>query len=181
MRFLTDYEDFVTEGQPNAVQEFIISQGIFPNPIEEQRLNEGIAFFGETTRLSHFCWVLTPSPTATRGPTAPKCCGFRSESRKTRSSGWKKRGRSSSASCRNATGGTASISPASPRFVCSTPPCAGSLCTAESGTRPGAIRCAQEDMAVTNLTFSFLIIKGLRKLNVSVAKQEEERICISGM
>jgi hypothetical protein len=45
MRFLTDYEDFDLEKQPNAVSEFIVRQNHLPNGTDIQLFNEGVGFF----------------------------------------------------------------------------------------------------------------------------------------
>lgn len=173
MRFLTNYEDFALESQPNAVQEFINSQNQFPEWVDLQQFEQGIEFFWRNHRLMALLLGTYSLPYCYAGANGAQVLWISERIKNNTFQRLEETGafvfgimqeRDWPNGCNFQRIAKIRLLHAAVRWY-----------TLHSGRWNDAwgYPICQEDMAATNLSFSYIAIKGLRKLNISVSKEEE--------
>lgn len=174
MRFLTDYEIFDLKGEHNAVQEFIGSQSIFPEDIDKQKFKEGIDLFWKHYQLVSLLLGTYALPYCYAGANGARVLWISERIKNNTFQRLEETGAFVFGIMqeRDWLNGVNFQRIAKIRLLHA----AVRWFTLNSGKWDNAwgYPVCQEDMAGTNLSFSFIIIKGLRKLNLSVSRQEEE-------
>ncbi len=174
MRFLTDYEDFDLEAQPDVVREFINSQATFPVHTDKEQFKEGIDFFWKHYQLVSLLLGTYALPYCYAGANGAKVLWISERIKNNTFQRLEETGAFVFGIMqeRDWQNGVNFQRIAKIRLLHA----AVRWFTLNSGKWDVAWGhpVCQEDMTGTNLSFSFIIIKGLRKLNITVSKQEEE-------
>lgn len=173
MRFLTNYEDFTTANQPNTVQEFIITQNKFPETIDSQEFDQGIAFFWRHYRLISLLLGTYSLPYCYAGANGAQVLWISERIKNNTFQRLEETGAFVFGIMQEGDwhNGRNFQRIAKIRLLHA----AIRWFTLHSGRWDAAwgYPICQEDMAATNLSFSYIAIKGFRKLNISVSKEEE--------
>jgi len=176
MRFLTDYEAFDLESQHKAVQEFIRDpdRSAFQENIDKQEFKSGINFFWKHYQLVSLLLGTYSLPYCYAGANGAQVLWI---SERIKNNTFKRLEETGAfvfgiMQERDWQNGVNFQRIAKIRLLHA----AVRWFTLNSGKWNAAWGhpVCQEDMAGTNLSFSFIMLKGLRKLNISVAPQEEE-------
>lgn len=173
MRLLTDYEDFDLDAQPNVVKDFIINNNSLPDGTDEKLFSEGIAFFWKHYRVVSLLLGTYSLPYCYAGANGAQVLWI-SERIKSKTfqrleeTGAFVFGIMQEKDWKN---GVNFVRIAKIRLLHA----AVRWFTLHSGrwNDDWGHPVCQEDMAGTNLSFSYIIILGLRKLSLTVSDQEE--------
>ncbi|MPR36364.1 oxygenase MpaB family protein [Salmonirosea aquatica] len=173
MRFLTNYEDFTFEGQSDAVQEFIKSQNKFPDTFDAQAFDEGMAFFWRNYRLISLLLGTYSLPYCYAGANGAQVLWISERIRNNTYQRLEETGAFVFGIMQEPDwhNGRNFQRIAKIRLLHA----AIRWFTLHSGRWDAAwgYPICQEDMAATNLSFSYIAIKGFRKLKISVSQKEE--------
>ncbi len=174
MRFLTDYESFELEGQSSAVQKFMRSRANFSENIDKKKFKEGLGFFWKHYQLVSLLLGTYSLPYCYAGANGAQVLWISERIKNNTFQRLEETGAFVFGIMqeRDWQNGLNFQRIAKIRLLHA----AIRWFTLNSGkwnTAWGHPVC-QEDMAATNLSFSFIIIKGLRKLNIAVSKREED-------
>ncbi len=174
MRFLTDYEDFDLKNQPDAVREFINSQSTFPDQTDHKQFKAGIAFFWKHYQLVSLLLGTYALPYCYAGANGARVLWISERIKNNTFQRLEETGAFVFGIMqeRDWQNGVNFVRIAKIRLLHA----AVRWFTLNSGRWEAAWGhpVCQEDMAGTNLSFSYIIIKGLRKLNIEVSRQQEE-------
>ena len=173
MRFLTNYEDFKFDGQLNAVQDFIRSQNTYPDTVDLQQFEHGIAFFWRNYKLISLLLGTYSLPYCYAGANGAQVLWISERIRhntfqRLEETGAFVFGIMQEPDWRNGRNfqriAKIRLLHAAIRWY-----------TLQSGrwNDDWGYPICQEDMAATNLSFSYITIKGFRKLNLTITKAEE--------
>ncbi|GHB79265.1 oxygenase MpaB family protein [Persicitalea jodogahamensis] len=174
MRFLTDYDDFDLTAQPDAVSEFINGRSAFPESIDKDQFKGGIAFFWKHYQLVSLLLGTYALPYCYAGANGARVLWISERIKNNTFQRLEETGAFVFGIMqeRDWQNGSNFVRIAKIRLLHA----AVRWFTLNSGrweTSWGHPVC-QEDMAGTNLSFSFIILKGFRKLNMTISRQEEE-------
>ncbi len=173
MRFLTEYDNFDSSSQPIAVQEFINSQTGFPEFYDGQLFRDGIAFFWKHYRLISLLLGTYSLPYCYAGANGAQVLWI-SERIKSKTfqrleeTGAFVFGIMQEKDWKN---GLNHLRVTKIRLLHA----AIRWYTLQSRRwdETWGYPVCQEDMAATNLSFSYIILKGMRKLSISMSEKEE--------
>ncbi len=173
MSFLTEYDNFDIPNQPNAVQKFITTQTTFPNSYDSESFKGGLAFFWKHYRLVSLLLGTYSLPYCYAGANGAQVLWI---SERIKSKTFQRLEETGAfvfgiMQEKDWENGVNFARVAKIRLLHA----AIRWYTLRSGrwdTAWGHPVC-QEDMAGTNLSFSYIILKGLRKFSVSVSAREE--------
>ncbi len=174
IRFLTDYEDFDLENQSTAVRDFVNNQLSFPESIDKQQFKEGLDFFWKHYQLVALLLGTYSLPYCYAGANGAQVLWISERIKNNTFQRLEETGAFVFGIMqeRDWKNGVNFQRIAKIRLLHA----AVRWYTLHSGKWQdswGHPVC-QEDMAATNLSFSFIAIKGFRKLNIPVSKREEE-------
>lgn len=173
MRFLTNYEDFALENQIDAVQEFIKSQNQFPQGTDLQLFEQGMAFFWRHDRLIALLLGTYSLPYCYAGANGAQVLWISERIKNNTFQRLEETGAFVFGIMqeRDWPNGRNFQRIAKIRLLHA----AVRWYTLHSGrwNNDWGYPICQEDMAATNLSFSYIAIQGFRKLKISVSKQEE--------
>ncbi len=173
MRFLTNYEDFGLGGQLNAVQEFINSQNEFPKSTDLQIFDQGMAFFWQHYQLISLLLGTYSLPYCYAGAKGAQVLWISERIKNNTFQRLEETGAFVFGIMqeRDWPNGRNFQRIAKIRLLHA----AVRWYTLHSGRWNAAwgYPICQEDMAATNLSFSYIAIKGIRRLNISVSKEQE--------
>ncbi len=174
MKFLTDYEDFGFEGKSNAVQKFIGSQVIFPNFTDRQLFDAGIVFFWKHYQVISLLLGTYSLPYCYAGANGAQVLWISERIRHNTFQRLEETGAFVFGVMqeRDWDNGVNFQRVAKIRLLHA----AIRWYTLSGGRWDDAWGhpICQEDMAATNLSFSYIAIKGFRKLGISLSKEDEE-------
>lgn len=174
MHFLTDYENFDPKDQHTSIRDFISAQSTFPEDIDKQRFKEGINFFWKHYQLVSLLLGTYSLPYCYAGANGAQVLWISERIKNYTFQRLEETGAFVFGIMqeRDWQNGVNFQRIAKIRLLHA----AVRWFTLNSGKWDAAWGhpICQEDMAATNLSFSFIIIKGLRKLNIAVARQEED-------
>jgi hypothetical protein len=174
MQYLTDYETLAITAQPTAVQEFISRQSQLPEGVDEVLFRRGIAFFWQHYQLVALLLGTYALPYCYAGANGAQVLWI-SERIKTKT---QQRLEETGAFVfgimqeRDWDNGLNFVRIAKIRLLHA----AVRWYTLQSGrwNADWGYPVCQEDMAGTNLAFSYIILKGLRKISVGASTADEE-------
>ncbi len=174
MKFLTDYEDFGFNKQPNDVQKFITSQATFPNFTDRQAFDAGIAFFWKHYQVISLLLGTYSLPYCYAGANGAQVLWISERIRHNTFQRLEETGAFVFGVMqeRDWDNGVNFQRVAKIRLLH-----AAVRWYTLSGGRwndEWGYPICQEDMTATNLSFSYIAIKGFRKLGIGVSKKEEE-------
>ena len=174
MRFLTDYENFDLEGQPKVLQKFIGDQSSFPENTDKQQFKAGIDFFWKHYKLVSLLLATYSLPYCYAGANGAQVLWISERIKNNTFQRLEETGAFLFGIMqeRDWHNGVNFQRIAKIRLLHA----AIRWFTLNSGKWDAAWGhpVCQEDMAATNLSFSFIIIKGIRKLNIAVARPQED-------
>jgi hypothetical protein len=173
MHFLTNYEDFGVEDQLDAVQEFISTQNQFPEWINVQDFERGIEFFWRHDRVISLLLGTYSLPYCYAGANGAQVLWISERIKNNTFQRLEETGAFVFGIMqeRDWHNGRNFKRIAKIRLLHA----AVRWYTLHSGRWDATwgYPICQEDMAATNLSFSYIALKGFRKLNISVSKGEE--------
>ncbi|GAB3164237.1 oxygenase MpaB family protein [Telluribacter humicola] len=174
MKYLTNYELLGLEEQSVAVKEFISQQMALPNATDLQKFNKGIAFFWQHYRLISLLLGTYSLPYCYAGANGAQVLWI---SERIKSMTYQRLEETGAfvfgvMQEKDWTYGRNFIRIAKIRLLHA----AVRWYTLQSGrwNEDWGYPICQEDMVGTNLSFSYIIIRGLRKLNLSISEADEE-------
>ena len=174
MRFLTNYEDFAAESQLNPVQEFIKGQNQFPHGVDSPLFEQGMAFFWRHGRLIPLLLGTYSLPYCYAGANGAQVLWISERIKNNTFQRLEETGAFVFGIMqeRDWNNGRNFQRIAKIRLLHA----AVRWYTLHSGrwNNEWGYPICQEDMAATNLSFSYIAIKGFRKLNITVSQKEED-------
>ncbi|WP_247236420.1 oxygenase MpaB family protein [Telluribacter sp. SYSU D00476] len=174
MKYLTDYENLSLEGQPIAVREFITQQSTLSNGTDLQTFNKGIHFFWQHYRLISLLLGTYSLPYCYAGANGAQVLWI---SERIKSMTYQRLEETGAfvfgiMQEKDWTNGRNFIRIAKVRLLHAA--VRWYTLRSERWNLDWGYPICQEDMAGTNLAFSYIIIRGLRQLNQSTTDAGEE-------